>query len=42
MKIASLYEECMETGCIGKSNANNLPAPTDLTKNLYGGEKQFF
>jgi hypothetical protein len=23
----------MEPGCIGKSNTNNLPAPTDLTKN---------
>jgi hypothetical protein len=26
----------MELGCIGKSNTNNLPAPTDLTENPYG------
>jgi hypothetical protein len=26
---------------MGKSNTNNLPAPTDLTKNPYG-EKNFF
>jgi hypothetical protein len=25
----------MEPGCIGKSNTNNLPAPTDLTENPY-------
>jgi hypothetical protein len=25
----------MELGCIGKSNTNNLPAPTDLTENPY-------
>ena len=31
----------MEPGCIGKSNTNNLPAPTDLTENPYG-EKNFF
>jgi hypothetical protein len=31
----------MEPGCIGKSNTNNLPAPTDLTENLYG-KKTFF
>jgi hypothetical protein len=41
LKIASLYEEYMETGCIGKSNTSNLPAPTDLTKNPYG-KKNFF
>ena len=27
--------------CIGKSNTNNLPAPTDLTENPYG-KKNFF
>ena len=32
----------MEPGCIGKSNANNLPAPTDLTENPYGEKKRFF
>jgi hypothetical protein len=32
----------MEPGCIGKSNANNLPAPTDLTENPYGKKKLFF
>jgi hypothetical protein len=31
----------MKTGCIGKSNTNNLPAPTDLSENPYG-EKIFF
>ena len=32
----------MEPGYIGKSNTNNLPAPTDLTKNPYGEKKLFF
>jgi hypothetical protein len=32
----------MEPGCIGKSNTNNLPAPTDLTKNPYVKKKLFF
>jgi hypothetical protein len=32
----------MKTGCIGKSNTNNLPAPTDLTENPYGEKKLFF
>ena len=32
----------MEPGCIGKSNANNLPAPTDLTENSYGKKTFFF
>ena len=32
----------MELGCIGKSNTNNLPAPTDLTENPYGKKKLFF
>jgi hypothetical protein len=31
----------MAPGCIGKSNTNNLPAPTDLTENPYG-KKPFF
>ena len=31
----------MKPGCIGKSNTNNLPPPTDLTKNPYG-KKNFF
>jgi hypothetical protein len=31
----------MKTGCIGKSNTNNLPAPTDLMENPYG-EKELF
>ena len=26
----------MEPGCIGKSDTNNLPAPTDLTEYPYG------
>ena len=32
----------MKPGCIGKSNTNNLPAPTDLTENPYGEKKLFF
>ena len=32
----------MEPGCIGKSNTNNLPAPTDLTENPYKKKKLFF
>jgi hypothetical protein len=32
----------MEPGCIGKSNTDNLPAPTDLTDNSYAGKKLFF
>jgi hypothetical protein len=32
----------MKTGCIGKSNTNNLPAHTDLTENRYGEKKLFF
>ena len=32
----------MEPGCIEKSNTNNFPAPTDLTKNPYGKKKLFF
>ena len=32
----------MKPGCIGKSNTNNLPAPTDLTGNPYEKKKQFF
>ena len=42
MKIATLYGNCMEPGHIGKSNTNNLPAPTDLTENPYGEKKMFF
>jgi hypothetical protein len=30
----------MQPGCIGKSNTNNLPTPTDLTENPCG-EKNF-
>jgi hypothetical protein len=32
----------METGCIGKSNTNNLPVPTDLTENPYRKKKIVF
>jgi hypothetical protein len=32
----------MKPGCIGKSNKNNLPAPTDLTENPYGIKTLFF
>jgi hypothetical protein len=42
LKIAILYEEYMEPGCIGKSNTNDLPAPTDLTENPYGKKTLFF
>ena len=42
MKIDSLYEDCMKPGCIGKSNTNSLPAPTDMTKNPYGKKTLFF
>jgi hypothetical protein len=42
LKIAILYGKYMKPGCIGKSDTNNLPAPTDLTKNLYGKKKLFF
>ena len=31
----------MEPGCIGKSNTNNLPAPTDLIENPYGKKNIF-
>ena len=31
-----------EARCIGKSNTNNLPAPTDLTENSYGKKNLFF
>jgi hypothetical protein len=27
---------------MGKSNTNNLPAPTDLTENPYGKKNPFF
>jgi hypothetical protein len=27
---------------LGKSNTNNLPAPTNLTENPYGKKKRFF
>ena len=32
----------MEPGCIGKSNTNNLPAPTNLTENPYRKKILFF
>jgi hypothetical protein len=32
----------MEPGCYRKSNTNNLPAPTYLTKNPYGEKKLFY
>jgi hypothetical protein len=32
----------MKPGCIGKSNTNNLPAPSDMTKNPYGKKKLVF
>jgi hypothetical protein len=37
-----LYGDCIKPGCIGKSNTDNLPAPTDLTKNPYEKKKTFF
>jgi hypothetical protein len=42
LKIAILYGDCMKSGCIGKSNTNNLPAPTDLTENPNGKKNIFF
>jgi hypothetical protein len=42
LKIASLYGGCVKPGCIGKSNTNNLPVPTDLTENPYEKKKLFF
>jgi hypothetical protein len=44
LKIVILYREYMVPGCIGKSNTNNLPAPTDLTENhyMYGKKNPFF
>ena len=42
LKIASFVWDCMEPGCIGKSNTDNLPAPTELTENPYGEKKHFF
>jgi hypothetical protein len=42
LKIAILYGEYMKPGSTGKSNTKNLPAPTDLTENPYGGKKLFF
>jgi hypothetical protein len=41
LKIAILYAEYMEPGCIGKYNTNNLPEPTDLIKNPYGKKNLF-
>ena len=41
-KSPVLYGDFMEPGCIGKSNTNNLPAPTDLTGNPYEKKKLFF
>jgi hypothetical protein len=32
----------MQPGCIGKSNTNNLPTPTNMTENPYGKKKLFF
>jgi hypothetical protein len=32
----------MKLRCIGKSNTNSLPAPTDLTKNPSGEKKLVF
>jgi hypothetical protein len=32
----------MQPGCIGKSDTNNLPAPTDLTENPLAKKKRFF
>jgi hypothetical protein len=32
----------MKPGCIGKSNTNNLPGPTDMTENPYGKKIFFF
>ena len=32
----------MGPGCIGTSNTNNLPAPTDMTENPYGEKKLSF
>ena len=40
-KSPVLYGDCMKPGCIGKSNTNNLLAPTDLTENPYGKKKLF-
>jgi hypothetical protein len=31
----------MKPGCIGKSDTNNLPVPTDLTENPYGKKNLF-
>ena len=42
MKIVILYGEYMKPGCIGKSNTNNLPAPTNLNENPYGKKNLFF
>ncbi len=41
-KSLVLYGDCMEPGCIGKSDTNNLPAPTDLTENPNRKKKLFF
>jgi hypothetical protein len=42
LKIAILYGAYMQPGCIGKSNTNNLPAPTNLNENPYRKKKLFF
>jgi hypothetical protein len=42
LKIAILYGEYMKPGCMGKSNTNNLPAPTDMNENPYGKKKLLF
>ena len=41
-KLPVFYGDFMDPGCIGKSDTNNLPAPTDLTKNPYEKKKRFF
>jgi hypothetical protein len=41
LKIASFVRVLYGARLIGKSNTNNLPAPTDLTENPYYGGKSF-
>jgi hypothetical protein len=42
LKIAILYAKYMKPGCIGKSDTNHLPAPTNLIKNFHCEKKLFF
>ena len=41
LKFTFLYGDCVGTGCIEKSNTNNLSTPTDLIENPYAKKNLF-